>query len=327
MRLHLNKTLFRQAVQGTADQLMIPAIYVEKDYWVTYALSTIFKHDLGKDAVFKGGTALSKCYNLIERFSEDIDLVVLRKEGESDYKLKAKLKSISALLGTVLPQVDLKGITHKMGRNRKTVHTFEKKFIGEFGQVRDVIILESTWLGYHEPYSIKSIISMVGQMMLSKGQSKMLNEYDLHAFELPVLEPSRTICEKIMSLVRFSYQKNPIDDLKKKIRHVYDLHQLLRREEYLIFFQSKDFDSMLLKVANDDGLSFKSNNQWLVHHPNEALIFKDVEQVWGELKTSYQSEFKNLVYGEFPKEEAILETLKMIQKRLKSIFWTLALLT
>jgi hypothetical protein len=168
---------------------------------------------------------------------------------------------------------------------------------------------------------------MVGQMMLSKGQSKMLSEYDLHAFELPVLEPSRTICEKIMSLVRFSYQKNPIDDLKKKIRHVYDLHQLLRREEYLIFFQSKDFDSMLLKVANDDGLSFKSNNQWLVHHPNEALIFKDVEQVWGELKTSYQSEFKNLVYGEFPKEEAILETLKMIQKRLKSIFWTFALLT
>lgn len=94
MRLHLSKTLFRQAVQGTADQLMIPAIYVEKDYWVTYALSTIFKHELGKDAVFKGGTALSKCYNLIERFSEDIDLVVLRKEGESDYKLKAKLKSI-----------------------------------------------------------------------------------------------------------------------------------------------------------------------------------------------------------------------------------------
>jgi predicted nucleotidyltransferase component of viral defense system len=52
--------------------MKIPAIYVEKDYWVTYALFTIFNNEIGKDTVFKGGTALSKCYNMIERFSEDI---------------------------------------------------------------------------------------------------------------------------------------------------------------------------------------------------------------------------------------------------------------
>ena len=40
MKLHENKTLFRQAVQFTADQMKVPAIYVEKDYWVTYALFT-----------------------------------------------------------------------------------------------------------------------------------------------------------------------------------------------------------------------------------------------------------------------------------------------
>ena len=72
MKLHENKTLFRQAVQFTADQIKIAAIYVEKDYWVTYALFTIFNNEIGKDTVFKGGTALFKCYNMIERFSEDI---------------------------------------------------------------------------------------------------------------------------------------------------------------------------------------------------------------------------------------------------------------
>lgn len=87
MRLHENKILFRQAVQFTADRMQIPAIYVEKDYWVTYVLFILFNHDIGKDTVFKGGTALSKCYNMIERFSEDIDLVVLRREGDSNYKL------------------------------------------------------------------------------------------------------------------------------------------------------------------------------------------------------------------------------------------------
>ena len=121
MKLHENKTLFRQAVQFTADQMKIPAIYVEKDYWVTYVLFTIFNNEVGKDTVFKGGTALSKCYQMIERFSEDIDLVVLRKEGETDSKLKSKLKIVSTVVDTVLPEVTIEGITHKMGMNRKTV--------------------------------------------------------------------------------------------------------------------------------------------------------------------------------------------------------------
>ncbi len=323
MNLHEKKTLFRQAIQFTADQMKIPAIYVEKDYWVTYALFTIFNDDIGKDTVFKGGTALSKCYNMIERFSEDIDLVVLRREGESNNILTTKIRTISDVVNAVLPEVNIDGLTQKMGMNRKTAHTYNKEFKDDYGQVRDVIVVEATWLGYFEPYTTKNIVSFVGQMMLDNKQSEIAQENGLIPFELLALEPIRTICEKIMSLVRFSYGENPVDDFKKKIRHTYDLHQLLKQEEFFKFFQSTAFDEMLLKVANDDVASFKNNNQWLVYHPNEALIFKDLENVWNELKTIYNGDFKNLVYGELPKEEAILETLKMIQERLKAIFWTI----
>ena len=323
MKLHQNISLFRDAVRVTAQQLNIPPEFVEKDYWITYGLFTIFNNEIGKDTVFKGGTALSKCYNMIERFSEDIDLVVLRREGETDSKLKSKLKAVSTVIETVLPEVDVEGITHKMGMNRKTAHTYSKEFKGEYGQVRDVIILESTWSGYYEPYTTKSIVSFVGKMMLDKKQSDIAKENGLLPFELLALDPIRTICEKIMSLVRFSYGENPLDDLKKKIRHTYDLHQLLKQDEFLKFFQSTDFDEMLLKVANDDVASFRNNNKWLNYHPNDALIFRDLENVWTELKTIYNGDFKNLVYGELPKEEAILETLKMIQERLKAISWTI----
>lgn len=323
MKLHENKILFRQAVQFTADQMKIPAIYVEKDYWVTYALFTIFNNEIGKDTVFKGGTALSKCYNMIERFSEDIDLVVLRREGETDSKLKSKLKAVSTVIEAVLPEVPIEGITNKMGMNRKTAHAYNKEFKGDYGQVRDVIILESTWLGYYEPYTTKSIVSFVGKMILDNKQSDIAKENGLLPFDLLALEPIRTICEKIMSLVRFSYSENPLDDLKKKIRHTYDLHQLLKQDEFLKFFQSTDFDEMLLKVANDDVASFRNNNKWLNYHPNKALIFRDLENVWNELKTIYNGDFKKLVYGELPKEEAILKTLKMIQERLKAISWTI----
>lgn len=321
MKLHENKQLFRQAVQFTAQQMNIPEIYVEKDYWVTFALHTIFNHDIGKDTIFKGGTALSKCFNLIERFSEDIDLVVLRHDGESNNKLTNKIKKISEVINTVLPEVEVGEVTHKMGMNRKTAHTYAKEFNGSYGQVRDVIIIEATWLGYFEPYTTKSINSYVGNMMITNGQSEIAKENGLLSFEVLVLESVRTLCEKIMSLVRFSYSENPIEDLKKKIRHAYDLHQLLQQKELFDFFHSIDFEKMLLTVANDDVISFKNNNEWLVNHPVDAIIFKELDVVWDAVKVTYTSDFKNLVYGDLPNETVIRETLKMIGERLKIVIW------
>ena len=325
MRLHLNKALFRDAVRFTAQQMDIQPIFVEKDYWVTYALHTIFNHPIGSDTVFKGGTALSKCYKLIDRFSEDIDLVVLRREGESNNQLTEKIKTIGKVISKVLTEIQIEGVTHKMGMNRKTAHSYKKEFQGEFGQVRDVIVVEATWLGYHEPYAKKELISLVGEMMRNNDQETIAVEYGMQAFDVQVLEPIRTICEKIMSLVRFSYGENPMADLKQKIRHTYDLHQLLQQGEFSDFFNSVAFGEMLLKVANDDVASFKNNNQWLVYHPNEALLFKDLDTVWKELKPAYNGDFKNLVYGNFPNDEAVLNTLKRIKERLESITWTINL--
>jgi len=324
MKLHLDKTLFRQAVQFTADQMKIPAIYIEKDYWVTFALHTIFKNAIGKDSVFKGGTALSKCYQMIERFSEDIDLVVLRREGETNSQLTNKIKKISKVVADVLPEVEIPELTQKMGMNRKTAHTYAKEFKGNYGQVRDVIVVEATWLGYFEPYSTKTISSFVGSMMINNGQQDIAAANGLLPFELLVLEPTRTICEKIMSLVRFSYGENPIDDLKKKVRHTYDLHQLLQQKEFSDFFDSTAFEEMLLKVANDDVASYKNSNEWLINHPNEALLFKDLENVWEALKVVYNGDFKNLVYGgTLPNEADVLATLKRIKERLSTIKWTI----
>lgn len=216
MTLHENKNLFRQAIQFTADQMKIAVIYVEKDYWVTYALYTIFKHEIGKDTVFKGGTALSKCFNIIDRFSEDIDLVMLRREGDSNNKLTTKIRAISDIVSAVLPEVEIKELTQKMGMNRKTAHIYNKEFQGNYNQVRDVIVVEATWLGYFEPYTTKSVCSFVGSMMSNNKQADIAEKYGLLPFDVLVLEPIRTLCEKIMSLVKFSYTENPVEDLRKK---------------------------------------------------------------------------------------------------------------
>jgi predicted nucleotidyltransferase component of viral defense system len=57
----------------------LPAIAIEKDWWVTLVLKASFALDYSQHIVFKGGTSLSKGWNLIERFSEDIDLAIDRK--------------------------------------------------------------------------------------------------------------------------------------------------------------------------------------------------------------------------------------------------------
>ena len=49
---------------------------IEKDWWVTLVLKAVFKSKYAKHILFKGGTSLSKCWNLIQRFSEDIDLSI-----------------------------------------------------------------------------------------------------------------------------------------------------------------------------------------------------------------------------------------------------------
>lgn len=323
MRLHEDEKLFNQAVLFTAQQKGIAEIYVEKDYWVTLALQKIFTNQIGNEIVFKGGTALQKCYNMIQRFSEDIDLVVIREKEESNNQLKKKIGKISRIINEVLPEVDVSSITQKKGMIRKTAHTYSKKFSGDYGQVRDVVIIEASWLGYHEPYTTKKVSSFVSEMMISTGQESMISKYNLQPFNVNVLDPKRTIAEKTMSLVRFSYSEDPIRDLQAKIRHIYDLYQLLQNKILYDYFYSAAFNEMLLKVANDDVRSYKNNNRWLQHHPCDALIFNELDSTWQYLKPIYNNEFKKLVFGDLPVDTDIYAVMKKIKERLLSIKWTI----
>jgi len=321
MKLHENKELFKDAIVATSQLKGIAEIYIEKDYWVTLALHSIFSDEIGKSCIFKGGTALSKCNGLIDRFSEDIDIVLLKQGTESSNQLKNKLKKVTKIVSKQISEIDIEGITNKKGMIRKIAYSYPKIFEGLFGQVRDILIVEATWLGSFEPFEKGKVSSLIYEMIIETNQQEIADKYGLNPFEVNVLSPKRTFCEKIMSLVRFSYSENPIEDLNNKIRHIYDLNRLLKSETIREFFTSKDFDELLLKVANDDVLSFKSDNEWLQNHPTQALIFKESNEVWNKLKTTYLTTFSKLVYGELPNDKEILETLNAIKERMENINW------
>ena len=67
----------RELFRNTADKMGLNDAIVEKDFWVCFTLDYLFHRCPWKDAItFKGGTSLSKAFNLISRFSEDIDLIL-----------------------------------------------------------------------------------------------------------------------------------------------------------------------------------------------------------------------------------------------------------
>lgn len=321
MNLHKNIELYKDAIVATAQMKGLPEIYVEKDYWVTVALHAIFISEVGKYAVFKGGTALSKCFSVIDRFSEDIDIVLLKDGNESSNQLKTRLRRISETVAAILPEIDVPGITNKFGMIRKTAHSYQHNFEGQFGQVRDLIILEATWLGSFEPYTTATVNSFVAEMMNATGQSTLINEYNLQPFQVNTLTKERTLCEKIMSLVRFSFTPEPIADLSNKVRHIYDIQKLLSMEDVRTFFNSNDFESMLLRVSADDIVSFKNNNEWLANHPSKAIIFSDTKNTWNQIRNTYFTTFADLVYGDLPTEIQMLDTLDIVRQRLTTINW------
>ena len=79
MNLHHDREAFEELLIGAANELAIPTNIIEKDYYVTITLKMLAnKLD---NMVFKGGTSLTKCYYLLDRFSEDIDLSYTAETG------------------------------------------------------------------------------------------------------------------------------------------------------------------------------------------------------------------------------------------------------
>lgn len=75
--VHLEEDQKRILFRNTAQKAGLHEAIIEKDFWVCLTLDYLFHRCKWKDAfTFKGGTSLSKCYGLIQRFSEDIDLIL-----------------------------------------------------------------------------------------------------------------------------------------------------------------------------------------------------------------------------------------------------------
>lgn len=317
MILHKEKEAFKNAIQATAQYLKIREVYIEKDYWVTLALKRLSESEFKDIAIFKGGTSLSKALKCIERFSEDIDLAVITDEL-SNNQIKNLISNISKKITVDISEVEMEGITSKGSKFRKTVHEYDKIIDdANFGQAMDKLLVEINSFTTPNPHSPQQIESYIATFLRKTDKAELIEQYSLEPFHVNVLNVERTLVEKIMGLVRSSYHENPIDQLERKIRHIYDIERILKINGTMEFLFSSNFFSMIINVRNDDASNHEFKGDWINKPLASSLLFSEVDNVWDKIDETYNEEFKPFVYGDFPKQDYIKRALKIVTMRLK----------
>jgi len=310
MIFHENESDFKDAIQATAQHLKIREIFIEKDYWVTYVLKQLSESDLKDEVVFKGGTSLSKAFNLIQRFSEDIDLVLLDKEGLSGNQIKNKLKKIekSLIVSPLLKDDSFK--ESKGSKMRKTGYTYPKKLDGDydFGHATDTLILELNAFANPSPVIKKSIQTYIAKFFKETEKEDFIPQYGLESFEVNVLNINRTFVEKVLSLARLSISDDEsYSNIKSKVRHFYDIHKLMRTSEVQGFISSSEYESMLNLALADDLSNPEFKDSWTGCNLSQVRLFTDLDNVLSNIESIFNNDFKSLLYGD---EDINFEELK-----------------
>lgn len=323
MTLHLHPTDFRALLAATAQHLGMADVLVEKDYWVTYVLRALTDSPYRDQIVFKGGTALSKAYGLLERFSEDVDLAIAGTEGWSNNQIKKLMDAAARHLTLGLEADPTAPGTSRGSHFRKTAHRFPTLL--EAGpawesQLRaGAILLEINAFARPYPSHLRPIQSYLGQFLTQQGQMEVVAEFGLAPFEVLTLALERTLTEKILALVRAGAALDPLQELGAKIRHAYDVHQILQQPAVTAFFASPAFAHLLKEVQADDARNQEFQGDWATRPLTQAQLFADGGRTWARLVPTYQEAFRQLVYGVLPSAEAIGQTLARIGARLQEL--------
>ena len=314
MKLHLEKTVFEELIKLTANEFKINPIFVEKDYWIILVLSRLAKSKYFDESVFKGGTSLSKGYNLIERFSEDVDIAIINDKDKTGNEIKTIIRTIEKEITPDLLELQIDGVTNKGSKFRKSV--FEYMSTDKSNQ-NNKLIVEINSFANPFPFQRLTIKSFLFDFLMQTDNEKYIEQYDLQSFEVNVLSKEQTLLEKTVSLIRFSFEENTVESISKKIRHFYDLYFLMNNPECAEFVASDSFKKQFDTILQHDRAMFEEPKGWQTKMVSESLLFNNFPTIWKQLKEKYQTELSALAYRPIPDEENVAKYFEELLKRIQ----------
>jgi hypothetical protein len=236
---------FEQAILRSAEhfsgQGLRPAI-IEKDYYVTEALR-IIAVTAGDKIIFKGGTSLSKGWNLIQRFSEDIDIFLdpaTFQPALGKNAIDRELKKLRDAVGGHPALTFVQGESQTIGGfGRSDRFSYPQRFGGP-GEIANRVLLEAGTASGREPTSVVELRSYLGQFLKDTGVS--LGAEDEGPFPMRLLHFRRTFVEKMFAIhSKVELLKRDGQPLGSYARHYYDLFQLSNRPEVMEMLASPEY--------------------------------------------------------------------------------------
>ena len=288
------KEIWKRIIDSVANDLKRNPIMIEKDTIQSMFLYELTKYDF--PFVFKGGTSLSKTYNIIDRFSEDIDLSLNRKITESE-KRKAKeiIMNTASKLGLVLTNPDKVMSRHDYN---KYVFVYDSLFSEE----KLEIVVETSYYQISYPVNKKEISSYINSFC-KNNNVEMPFEFDAIKFEMNVQSLERTFIDKIFAVCDYKIE-NMMD---RDSRHLYDIAKI----EPMIAYDY-DLKELISKVRHDRMNSKNNPSANPKYNINEML--KDIIDS-DFFKSDYNNITLKLLYENYSYEDAINNGIKKVQSK------------
>ena len=234
--LHNNKEQFQDAIELAYEQTGIMTQAIEKDYYVTMLLHLL--SEKMPYIVFKGGTSLSKCHKVIQRFSEDIDITIDTQISQGQKKkIKQTIVSSADQLGMNIENLD-------ETRSRRDYNRYIISYNSVLPLANDAlnpaVLLETSYTVVSFPTVVLPVHSYIGNMM-KKEAPDSIEEFMLLPFFMKVQGIDRTLADKIFAICDYYLQGK----VQKHSRHLYDIYKLLP-----LVPQDEIFKSLVDEVRN-----------------------------------------------------------------------------
>jgi len=328
----------RAALSYVATQKGLPLVVVEKDLWVTILLHILFGENGSKGILFKGGTSLSKGFNLIDRFSEDIDVtfsIDTLKEHYGNFtnpweyfdesndwsnkKLERELSNLKEIGQKYTDEIlfkivedELKKITQLnfeiSSHDEMTLYIHYPKLLEEeeYGgsYVKSVVKIEAGVRSARVPTIEKEIDSFFEQVL---GNSDPI--------KVNILRPDRTFWEKATILHAENSRNEPIRIEKRNhmSRHIYDLVKLYNSE-----FGSMAINDLelLADVVRHKSTFYKDNRADYDNATPQNIKIVPTDELNQSFKIDYEDMAKSMIVGNAPSYEELIITLEEIKSKI-----------
>lgn len=303
---------------------------IEKDWWVVHTIALIYTMDCAGSLVFKGGTSLSKGWNLIQRFSEDIDLALDREylgfTGELEIADVRRLRreSYKYITNTLTPELQNKfieyGFVNVTVKFREVpnhdqdpiiIEIFYPKLTEKDTYLKPGILVEVGSRSLIEPFTNRTFATMVAEKYTEKPFSDK-------PVTIPTVNPERTFLEKIFLL----HEELQRPDEKKRVdglsRHLYDIEILSRTKFAEEALKGPDLYHTIVehrrKFNRISGVNFDN-------HSPEKIVFVPPLHVISEWETDYTKMKESMIYSEALPFNDLIQKLIETQSRLNNLKW------